>query len=715
MKKKLTVTLIFFISFSMYSQVGIGTETPNSSAILDISSLNKGLLIPRMTDSQKNGISSAAQGLLIYRTDGGSSNQGFYYKDNWWWKILSSNDNKSFPIGGYKIGISDKGTDNVIFSTASFAYGSGAAGTNNVAIGPMVLSSSNGSGNVAVGSNAMRQGQNGAIHGDYNTGIGFRALSNGDDGSYNTAIGASSIESTSGSNNSALGYRTLVINSTGTNNTALGYLAGDSNKTGSNNTLIGSNTDVSQDNLTNATAIGYNAQVNASNKIQLGDSNITLVETSGTVSASAFVGDGSGLTGIISSSSTPTFLYGIENVLLDGTTSPNVGDMHRSVGLGYLTLNSVTTGNKNVAIGARSMKDNTTGYMNVGIGWNSLTKNTTGGRNIAIGGSEALNANTTGSNNLAIGDRSMTYNVSGQSNVAIGSNSLLNNNSGNYNTMVGVEAGSNIRTESGNTGNDNVGLGYRALQSNYSGDKNVAIGWDALRRTKGSGNSGIGNKAGWYNVDGSNNTFVGNQAGIGSSNATNLTNATAIGYNAIVDASNKIRLGDSYITNIETSGTITAGAITIPNTDGSANQVLKTDGSGTLSWTTPSPSILYQKTHSDVILTGAVAEIITLSLPAGSYIVTYTGMAYKSSGGAEYVASRIATTIPGSNLGGGDAIMIDSGVNDGRAYVVHQLGITLASAGSVSIYANTIYGDASGTKLTGARLTALTVGAVINQ
>ena len=58
--------------------------------------------------------------------------------------------------------------------------------------------------------------------------------------------------------------------------------------------------------------------------------------------------------------------------------------------------------------------------------------------------------------------------------------------------------------------------------------------------------------------------------------------------------------------------------------------------------------------------------------------------------------------------------MIDSGVNGGRAYVVHQLGITLASAGSVSIYANTIYGS-SDTKLTGARLTALTVGAVINQ
>ena len=381
--------------------------------------------------------------------------------------------------------------------------------------------------------------------------------------------------------------------------------------------------------MSNAIVIGAGAIVNASNKIQLGDTNITNVGTSGSITAGAITipntdglanqvlkTDGSGiLSWATPSTSTPTFLYGTENVLLDGTTSPNIGSMHRSVGLGYLTLNSVTSGNKNVAIGARSMQYNTTGYMNVGIGWNSLNKNTTGGRNIAIGGSEALDANTTGSNNLAIGDRSMTYNVSGQSNVAIGSNSLLNNNSGNYNTMVGVEAGSSIRTESGNTGNDNVGLGYRALQLNYSGDRNVAIGWDALRRTKGSSNIGLGYKAGWYNVDGNNNTFIGNQAGIGSGNATNLSNATAIGANAIVDASNKIRLGDSNITNIETSGSITAGAITIPNTDGSANQILKTDGSGTLSWTTISGGATNLDGLSDAINNNQFNTIIIGSTP----------------------------------------------------------------------------------------------------
>jgi hypothetical protein len=57
--------------------------------------------------------------------------------------------------------------------------------------------------------------------------------------------------------------------------------------------------------------------------------------------------------------------------------------------------------------------------------------------------------------------------------------------------------------------------------------------------------------------------------------------------------------------------------------------------------------------------------------------------------------------------------MVNNTVNDGRAYIVHQLGITLASAGSVSLYANTIYGRTL--TLTNARLTAVKVGAVINQ
>lgn len=66
--------------------VGIGTTTPDPSAKLDIQSSNSGLLIPRLTETQKNNISSPANGLLIYQTDGVS---GFYYYDGSIWKTFS--------------------------------------------------------------------------------------------------------------------------------------------------------------------------------------------------------------------------------------------------------------------------------------------------------------------------------------------------------------------------------------------------------------------------------------------------------------------------------------------------------------------------------------------------------------------------------------------------------------------------------------------------
>lgn len=66
-------------------------------------------------------------------------------------------------------------------------------------------------------------------------------------------------------------------------------------------------------------------------------------------------------------------------------------------------------------------------------------------------------------------------------------------------------------------------------------------------------------------------------------------------------------------------------------------------------------------------------------------------------------------------MSGGDAIMVSRSVNDGRAYLVHQLGITLASAGTVSVFANTLYGNTGPTIITGARMTAVKVGAVIDQ
>jgi hypothetical protein len=59
-----------------------------------------------------------------------------------------------------------------------------------------------------------------------------------------------------------------------------------------------------------------------------------------------------------------------------------------------------------------------------------------------------------------------------------------------------------------------------------------------------------------------------------------INNATAIGYAASVNSSNTVQLGNTSVTLVNTSGAIKAGAITYPNTDGAANQVLTTNGSG---------------------------------------------------------------------------------------------------------------------------------------
>ncbi|MFP3681498.1 hypothetical protein SB725_30930, partial [Pseudomonas sp. SIMBA_041] len=49
--------------------VGIGTETPAATAILDLNSTNKGFLPPRMTTAQRDALNPKPAGLMIYNTD----------------------------------------------------------------------------------------------------------------------------------------------------------------------------------------------------------------------------------------------------------------------------------------------------------------------------------------------------------------------------------------------------------------------------------------------------------------------------------------------------------------------------------------------------------------------------------------------------------------------------------------------------------------------
>lgn len=67
-------------------QVGMGTDTPDPSAKLDISSTVGGLLVPRMDSTQRDAIASPANGLVIYNTDDERIN---VYEDGAWHDLLS--------------------------------------------------------------------------------------------------------------------------------------------------------------------------------------------------------------------------------------------------------------------------------------------------------------------------------------------------------------------------------------------------------------------------------------------------------------------------------------------------------------------------------------------------------------------------------------------------------------------------------------------------
>jgi hypothetical protein len=113
-------------------------------------------------------------------------------------------------------------------------------------------------------------------------------------------------------------------------------------------------------------------------------------------------------------------------------------------------------------------------------------------------------------------------NTTGEKNIANGRSSLYTNTTGYYNTASGNEA-----LYSNTTGISNTAFGFQSLYSNTTGDYNTALGYGA-------------------NVS-----------------AGDLTNATAIGYGAVASASNTIQLGNSSVTSVVTSGTITANGVTL--------------------------------------------------------------------------------------------------------------------------------------------------------
>ena len=80
MKKHFLTFIIYMMLFNMsFAQVSITNDgsSPDASAMLDIKSTGRGLLIPRMSTAQRLAISPAAEGLMVYDTEMGAC---LYYR-----------------------------------------------------------------------------------------------------------------------------------------------------------------------------------------------------------------------------------------------------------------------------------------------------------------------------------------------------------------------------------------------------------------------------------------------------------------------------------------------------------------------------------------------------------------------------------------------------------------------------------------------------------
>jgi hypothetical protein len=535
-------------------------------------------------------------------------------------------------------------------SVNSLTVGRGRGGLeSSTAVGLASLAANTtGAGNTALGYGTLYKNQTG---GD-NTAIGQVSLFENLSGIKNTGVGSFSLWKNTASNNTAVGYGALAFNTNGANNvaqgvnslsnntsgsdnTAIGMFTLVANTTGSYNTALGSLAEVNASNLSNTTAIGYGARVFASNTIQLGADGSTLVSNGVSTPTTAITNVKTSGTLTLKDVTYPNTHRGIAGDVLTINNSgiaswaaPS-GGVSGTVSVGNGGTGATTLAANNVLLGSGT---NALQVVAPGNSGNVLTSNGTTWTSSAPAASGVPYSGASGAVNL--GSYELTSNgvtvgrgaSSRANNYAYGYAVLSANTTGNYNNAFGHQA-----LTANTTGQENNAFGEYVLPKNIGGNYNTAMGSNALKEnTSGSGNTGFGRQALQTNSTGSNNTAIGHQANV---SVDGLSNATAIGNGATVTASNTIQLGNSSVTNVNTSGAVTAPIYA------STPQTL-TDA-GAISWN-PSSGL-----NASVTLAGNRTLGFSTAPPTGAYgtlVVKQDG-----TGGRTLTLPSVANKILGSS------------------------------------------------------------------
>ncbi|MBE7442681.1 MAG: hypothetical protein HS119_09540 [Flavobacteriales bacterium] len=208
------------------------------------------------------------------------------------------------------------------------------------------------------------------------------------------------------------------------------------------------------------------------------------------------------------------------------------------------------------------------------------------GLSVFIGEAAGANDDLTNNSNTFIGYYSGTSNTTGSGNNALGYQSLQSNSTGIYNTA----------------------LGNQALNTNISGSHNIAIGFNTLRdHNTGDRNVAIGNQAGLSNTAGVGNIFLGDNAGRNEIGSNKL-------YIANSNTASPLIYGDFSTNLLRVNGSLNINnAYTLPTTDGAANYIMQTNGTGIVSWVDPfSLGGPWTKSGNDIYPTNFATENVAI-------------------------------------------------------------------------------------------------------
>ncbi|MFD2567419.1 hypothetical protein [Pseudotenacibaculum haliotis] len=475
MRAKLRLLIgALFMSTITYAQVGVGTSTPNTSAQLEVVSLDKGILIPRIALTGSTDATTIANGnvnsLLVYNTAtvGTDLTPGYYYWENSRWnRVVNQDDVARFETvtslslnstsGILSYNDEDGTTTDINLATVIDNFETVTTITVDSVNGDLVYTDENGTVNTLSLISLVQTHEAVTILG---MNVNTYNLEYVDENGTTTSIDLTrtggdlrrlgtrnhiTSDAGTGSNGTSVG--------TGSDNIFIGSGAGGSNTAGSFNVFIGSNAGNDGATSLGGTYIGSNAGINA------------------TGSFNTFVGASSGFNST-----------GTSNTFIGYQSGQNSTAGFNSF-LGYQAGQNTSTGTENTFFGSVAGRDNTTGDDNVFLGSTSGQGNTTGFRNNFLGSRSGIH-NTLGANNTFIGYEAGFLNTTGNQNVFLGNSAGSANTTGSTNVVLGNASG-NITTGSNNIV---IGEGVGVIDPTASNQMNIG---GAIFATGVNANGGI--------------------------------------------------------------------------------------------------------------------------------------------------------------------------------------------------------------------------------